>query len=117
MSVSADDCEPCGVYRDGWRKARKEHTCSACSSTIRPRDRYFYIYAVNSEGAWHCKRCARCEAIHAHLAKILPYDEFPDHELDCGHDYEAVHGVPPPPEIAELAFLTPDEMQKRLPAP
>lgn len=33
-----------------------------------------------------------------------------DRELRCGHSYEDVHGKPPPPEIAALAFALPGEV-------
>jgi hypothetical protein len=45
------------------------------------------------------------------------YDEWPDEQLMCGHEYVETHGAEPPPRIARLAFLTADDMQAELAHP
>lgn len=99
------------VYIRTWRTARKAHKCSACAEQIRPRDRYTHTAIVGDGTAWTVKRCARCEAIHAHLRERAnqSYGEWPSDELDCGESYEDVFCEDPPPEIAALAFALPGE--------
>ena len=97
------------LYNETCPKARKEHTCSACGETIAPRQRYYRVALVFDGSASTVKRCARCQKIHEHL-RDLGSDSWPDERLNCGHDYEDMHDVPPPPEIAALAFALPGEV-------
>jgi hypothetical protein len=101
-------------------KARKEHKCDACNETIKPGHKYVLEKSLY-DGSWgQVKRCARCEAIYKHLwavehaKKNRDYNEGPQWDLRCGHDYKSVHGVEPPDEIAALAFMTPEEAQAKL---
>jgi rubredoxin len=117
VSVDITDGEPCSVYKTKLRRARKAHTCAACKEPIRRGDLYSYTYLVFDGQSEESKRCARCELIYDHLltrARTELEDTTVDERLNCGHTYEEVHGQPPPPEIAELAFMTPAEAQARL---
>nr|NIP90585.1 hypothetical protein [Gammaproteobacteria bacterium]NIR32916.1 hypothetical protein [Gammaproteobacteria bacterium]NIR84714.1 hypothetical protein [Gammaproteobacteria bacterium]NIU07263.1 hypothetical protein [Gammaproteobacteria bacterium]NIV52870.1 hypothetical protein [Gammaproteobacteria bacterium] len=105
MSVSCDECVGTQVHRAGWRKARKPHTCCACGERIPAGHRYYYTFQISEGDAETWQHCARCKALLEHLWSVLPDDEIPDPELNCGHTYEEMHGEPPPPEIAELAFV------------
>lgn len=110
MSVWAE--ETYDVYDEYTVKARKSHECCACDDGIAPGHRYTRVGIVHDGRAWALKRCLRCQTIHKHLRTVLTErDEWPDEYLACGHEYEEMHGEPPPPEIARLAFLTPAEVQ------
>jgi hypothetical protein len=106
------------VYRETRRTARKEHRCSACHETIASGHSYHHVAIVYEREAETVKRCERCQAIHLHLREVSradPYEElWPDERLDCGEEYESHWGRKPPPEIAELAFVTQAEMQQRV---
>lgn len=99
-----------------WPKARKQHDCCACELPIRVGDIYERI-AFKWEGQVEClKRCLRCSAIASALHEKQRHSDSFDHEgiayaLDCGHEWEENFGEPPPPEIARLAFMLPDEIQ------
>lgn len=112
MSHDVLDCEPCSVYAETTRKARKEHSCSACKETIRPGDYYVNVGIVCNGNAETIKRCLRCDKIHEHLRTKAPGDTWPDDRLNCGHGYREMWGEDPPPEIAALAFATRDSMQE-----
>lgn len=96
-------------------KARKQHKCRACGETI-PAGHRYERHSSLFDGQWYsCKRCLRCVAIFEHLqSRETGWDCGPDWELNCGHTYEEMHGEPPPEEIARLAFVTAEEMQRRL---
>jgi hypothetical protein len=107
------DGDPVDVCESEWRKARKLHTCSACSEAISPSQKY-HRTAILFEGQWQITaRCERCEAIFRHLvAKIQKRgecDEYCDMELNCGHEYRERWNEDPPPEIAALAFWRPGD--------
>ena len=100
------------------RRARKPHQCDACDREIKPGELYCRD-AILYDGEWSAvTRCACCELIYQHLSQRIrkggDWDEFCDPELNCGHDYEERWGEEPPPEIAALAFMTPEEAQERL---
>lgn len=105
--------ETADVYSESVRKARKEHGCDACLETIRVGD-YYHVIGIVYDGRAHSyKRCERCQRIHLHL-RTLPdrMDEvWPNERLDCGEEYTKHWGKEPPPEIAELAFATPEQLQ------
>lgn len=114
MSVDRiDDHGAPDVYDAGWRRARNERQCCACHETIRRGDRYAYNKTL-FEGSWSAWCwCARCKTMIDHLdVRLADPDEECDPHLDCGHTYEERFDEPPPPEIARLAFLTPDEAQE-----
>jgi hypothetical protein len=105
------DCEPFVFANEGWKRARKQHKCSACHEPILRGDRYYYHASLFDGDMDVVKQCARCRAMYDHLLDIGDSCEFPDMRLDCGHDYEEAHGEPPPENVAALAFATRAEMQ------
>lgn len=109
--------EPCDVYKNETIRARKEHVCCACKGTIKPGDLYARVFVLYEGDVSTYKRCGRCETIHSHLVTMCrgggSYD-WPDEELDCGHEYQERWDVDPPPEIAALAFLTEEEAGRLL---
>jgi len=112
MSAYSDgDC--CSVWQDRWLMARKEHVCDACHETIRAGVRYHLTFFVFDGGADQTKRCARCEAIFAHLSERIrkegDLEEHCNDRLACGHAYKERWGEEPPPEIAALAFWLPKD--------
>lgn len=109
MSVDVDGCETCGFHRETRRRARVNHTCSACRETIERGQFYVLAVAGGSDGIDTIKRCLRCELIYEHLIEVSPAGEFPDAHLNCGHTYEEVHDNPPPAWLAALAFWRPGD--------
>lgn len=103
--------------RRGTSRARKPFACTACEGTIAKGDFYGYFQWISAEDFcmhWS-RRCARCEIIYRHLLKRCEADKrwlVPADNLDCGAEYEEEWGESPPPEIAALAFVTPDEAQE-----
>ncbi len=118
MSVDCFDGEPAAVFRETMRKARKAHKCSACGEAIRVGDRYCETFMVHDGDTTTVRRCARCELIYRHLEEKMrdSRDEVPDLELKCGHEYQERWDELPPPEIAALAFVSPDDAQALLKA-
>lgn len=110
MSYSAD--EQYTIYDEQFPRARKEHTCEACRETIPGGVRYARIFVLFDGEKKHYKRCLRCQAIHEHLRGLCleQGDMWPDERLNCGQAYEEEWGETPP-EIAELAFLSPGDVQ------
>lgn len=99
------------VYRETRVRARKPHTCSACTETIPARTTYWRVTWVFDGGANGVKRCERCQAIHLHLREKCrsSYDNlWPDERLNCGLKYEDEWGDLPE-EIAALAFALPSD--------
>ncbi len=116
MSVEVDyDSPSAEVYREDIRCARKGHRCDACRETIRPGDLYCDTFIVFERDPERIRRCLRCGSIFRILfQKMLREtngEEQPALRLDCGHTWRARWEEDPPPEIARLAFLTPDEIQ------
>ena len=102
------------AYGEARVRARKVHECDACGDPIRRGDLYTKVGIVWGRSAETVKRCLRCQAIHKHLRALDPGNLWPDERLNCGEDYRDHWGDDPPPEIARLAFMTPDEMQREL---
>jgi hypothetical protein len=111
MSHSVD--ERYDVYNERERRAAKEHACDACKETIRKGDVYCRIFIVFMGDIMAVVRCLRCQKIHEHLRGLDPGETWPDERLNCGEEYREHWGEDPPPEIAELAFLSQDDMQVR----
>lgn len=110
MSHSIDDFY--SFYKETLRRARKDHECDACHETISKGHRYYVV-------SWHfmgnmesIKRCARCQAIHAHLQDLGMGEFWPAEKLDCGEGYEEHWGKNPPDDIAALAFALPGEIDR-----
>jgi hypothetical protein len=101
------------VYNERERRAAKDHVCEACKETIRKGDIYCRVFILFNEEPEAVVRCLRCQAIHEHLRTLAPGDLWPDEKLNCGEEYREHWGHDPPPAIAELAFLSQDDMQSR----
>ncbi len=108
MSRSCD--ETYEVYDERLVRARKPHTCDACTETIPPGVFYTRIGTVFDGDVDSFKRCMRCQTIHEHLRTLGDGEMWPDERLNCGEEYRAHWGVEPPPEIAALAFLGPADV-------
>lgn len=106
------DFEPAVSLDDSFRKARKSHRCFACREEI-PLGHRYHVTAQIFDGAFDSyKHCLRCwEMVRAIWAR----GEACEFGLDCGETWEDVMGEPPPPELVELAFMTPEEAQARFP--
>lgn len=117
MSVDCFDGEPIDVDQEVTRRARKEHICDACRGTI-PRTHFYIRHTVIWDGGVEViKRCLRCQAIYEELCKLHHQeceDTAPAWRLDCGDTFRDVFDRDPPPELARLAFLTPEEAQAEL---
>ncbi len=112
VDVSMNLCtETYTLYVERCVFASKDTSCYACREPIRRHEKYFRIGAL-FEGEWSTiLRCVRCQEIHQHLRSLVDaYDQsWPDECLNCGCKYEEIHGGPPPPEIAALAFMLPGD--------
>lgn len=117
MSVDVASGEPVDVNQETRRRARKDHICDACKGTI-SRTHFYIRHTVIFYGEVETiKRCLRCQVIYEALCKLhreLGEETAPAWRLDCGDTFEDVFGTEPPPELARLAFLTPEEMQREL---
>lgn len=110
MSYSVDDTYT--VYSETLPKGVKPRKCDACNELIPVGHRYAHIFWVFEKSAESVVRCLRCQEIHKHLRHLAEGETWPDERLACGEDYEDEWGVPPPEDVAALAFTLPDEMQK-----
>ncbi len=108
MSHSVD--ETYDVYTETLRCAAKNHKCDACGEKILKGTHYFSIHCVWDGSAETIKRCKRCQTIHLHLRTLAPGTMWPDEELNCGEEYKEHWGQEPPPEIAALAFMNPEDV-------
>lgn len=112
MSQSCDGRND--IFEQYTRKARKPHRCDACfTESIRPGDTYTREDAL-FDGQWsHTVRCSRCQLIFEHLVGMCREhgdgDEWPDPQLDCGHEYRERWEVDPPAWLAALAFWVPGD--------
>jgi hypothetical protein len=94
------------VYNETVRKARKEHTCSACRLPILPGHYYASVFLLYDGDAETIKRCGSCQTTHLHLRKLGdPHGMWPNEKLNCGKSYEGEWDEEPPEEIAALPFL------------
>lgn len=107
MSQCAD--ETYDVYDERWVTCRKPKPCHACKETIPAGVKYSRVGVVWDGSAESVVRCARCQTIHEYLRGVMDYDEWPAERLDCGHEYEELHGEAPPDAIASLAFWLPGD--------
>jgi len=61
--------DPCDVWKETRRKARKQHTCCECRDTIEPGDEYVHISSC-FDGSWsNNKLCEFCDHDWAYLRK------------------------------------------------
>lgn len=112
MSHSVDDYY--SFYHEDYPRARKAHWCAACAEVIPAGHIYARVRLCWDGTASTIKRCARCQTIHLHLREQAPGDTWPSERLDCGETYQDHWETDPPPEIAALAFASPEEMQREL---
>lgn len=114
MSHSCD--ESYDVYIAKRVRARKTHKCCACREPIVPGHHYIRIGLVFDGSAESYKRCLRCQTIfEALVVELRGSDEWPDEDLNCGHEWSENLGKPVPDAIAALAFLSPAEVQALTP--
>jgi hypothetical protein len=114
-------CESDGFYNEVERTtrhvAKKQHGCCACDDPIRPGDVYEYTF-TKFEGEVstfkHCLRCATLFHAIARRQREQGLDVGVQFDLGCGHSWEETFDEDPPPEIARLAFFTPEEAQREL---
>ena len=57
------DLEPCEVWRETKRRARKPHVCDCCEGRIRVGEQYVSHFSVFEGEATTEKMCAKCEAM------------------------------------------------------
>lgn len=60
-SIDTGDFDPCKVWRETRRRARKAHTCSSCATQINPGDTYVRHFSVFDGYAHDCAVCALCD--------------------------------------------------------
>lgn len=76
------------VWRETFRKARKEHKCGCCSRTIAFGERYLVHFMAYDGMTWDDKMCSECATDRAKFAKepghYLPVPaEFDDALNQC----------------------------------
>jgi hypothetical protein len=109
MSYYADGV--CDIYRESFRKARKERKCAACHAIIRPGDYYCNLFTLYDGDVESINRCGACQRTHEHLRALCrakDRDMWPDERLGCGLTYEGEWGEVPD-DIASLPFLSAEE--------
>lgn len=116
MSDSCD--EYCTIHESAIRKARKEHSCSACSARILPGHYYRYVFTLFDGDVSVFKRCGACDATWQHLYALCQAHNdspegrgdslYPMEDLSCGKGYEEEWGDLPD-DIAALPMLSADE--------
>jgi len=109
MSYYADGV--CDIYREEFRKARKEHKCAACRAIIRPGDYYCSLFTLYDGTPDNIKRCGSCQRTHEHIRELCRAKDkemWPDERLGCGLSYESEWGELPE-ELEALPFLSPEE--------
>lgn len=57
---SGPDLDPCDVWKLTSHKARKEHRCECCHTTINPGERYWRLFTVYEGEAGSEKSCNAC---------------------------------------------------------
>ncbi len=58
------------VYRESIRTAKKQHKCSECGATIKPKDQYVYIFGVWDGDPRFYKQCMRCKTVGDHIRDL-----------------------------------------------
>lgn len=84
------DLETPKVYKEVWRKSRKDHLCCECSSLILLGERYLQINSLYEDGWESYKYCRSCNAVVERAIEeagenCLPlgavYEDFKETEL------------------------------------
>jgi hypothetical protein len=60
MTMCAIDLEPCDVWRETERTARKAHRCSSCGGQIAPGARYLSHFSMFEGDYTYNKMCLLC---------------------------------------------------------
>lgn len=89
--MCAIDLDPCDVWQETPRKARKEHVCTSCDGKIQTGERYLVHFSIFDGSICHGKLCSACEAARAEFTDehdgMLPQpDYFPQLLSDCVAD-------------------------------
>lgn len=122
MSMWCGDGDPVQFSNTTLRKSRKEHRCCACKQTIWVGETYAVHKECFGDHVWTYKRCGSCQIVYAHLCAMATRnedgfgggEEWPDPELNCGHEWSDLHEQPLPEHLAATAFWTPDERSAAL---
>lgn len=110
--MSHDSDETYDVYYRATVTARKPHVCCACREVIGRGDTYVRVSVIYDHTASSYKRCPRCEHIFNRIVENLPDKyEWPDEDLNCGHEWVENLGIPLPDDLAELAFMPRADVQ------
>ena len=87
----ADDADLAYVWNESQQRARKPHTCGECGRTIAVGERYWRVWAVNSDGPFQGKWCDHCNVAKEWLwqnchGSILGgvYEDIREHVQDYG---------------------------------
>lgn len=49
------------VWREEWRRARKQHNCDGCGKIIEPGDQHVYVFSITrGYGAYTSRECETC---------------------------------------------------------
>jgi hypothetical protein len=86
------DLDPCEVWRETERKARKSHRCSCCSSVIAAGDVYLVHFNVFEGAATNEKMCFPCrddrkEFADGHEGTLCSPGWLMTMVSDCSSDY------------------------------
>ena len=68
MCDLSDAYEPAEIFRDEWRRARKEHRCGACNGRIMAGERYIAHFQLFEGDASYSKCCSACAEIRGRFA-------------------------------------------------
>jgi hypothetical protein len=113
------DLEPCSVWRETPRKAKKSYKCSGCGITIQPGEAYLENFSVFEGEASTEKACFGCWAAKQQFAEAHGQDFAPSHLIeflqDCIGENDDEEDVWRPVLAAVLArYRTSDQRRSRL---
>ncbi len=57
------ECDPCELFTESHRTARKHHLCDSCNRVIKPGQKYLTTFVVFEGTATSSKGCPGCEEI------------------------------------------------------
>jgi hypothetical protein len=82
------DLDPCEVWSERTRKARKEHRCSSCCRTIAVGETYIVHFSIFEGDRLSNKCCMECDRDRdtfatAHEGNLPTPDFFPQMLADC----------------------------------
>jgi hypothetical protein len=87
------DLEPCQVWTETQRKARKKHKCDCCGRVIKPGETYTRNFNKFDGVVSYSKGCAECIAdrltfAKAHSGQLFPPDSLKEMLEQCIYDDE-----------------------------